>query len=334
MSPDLLLFENIPGGSVENLQGFRRGGLAPQLPDQVHLQFQTAPRLLGQVAVEAPVDQAEEAHDDQCQDDEVSRQDRVGYERVERLVGKELGVIERIPHLPAHRERREKHQRGGMKQKDRLVRIGGPRQPQHGGPDDPFEARPAGKAKSIRRFGIALGDGAQCAIEDLTGIGGGIEEQHDERPKPDRGERAEERVELFQAEEQEIGKEELDEERRAAKDEDEPFRAFADDPIVSALSHRHGGGQEEPGQQGDRAEKDVHDHARADQREMLAQRIAFSRQQPLANTDGAQPVILDGLPAAHVAALLWASPAAVAWPWDSLTISFSSAISDTRVKAR
>ena len=66
-----------------------RGGYhdPARLPQQVGAYPHPCAPLRGQVPVEAAVDQAEHRHDHQGEDDEIHRKDRVGYERVERLVG-------------------------------------------------------------------------------------------------------------------------------------------------------------------------------------------------------------------------------------------------------
>jgi hypothetical protein len=51
---------------------------------------------LRQVPIQAAIDQTEQADDDQGQQDEIDRQDGIGDERVEGLVGKEIGIVERV----------------------------------------------------------------------------------------------------------------------------------------------------------------------------------------------------------------------------------------------
>ncbi len=118
--------------------------------------------------VEAAIDQTEQADDAQGQEDEIEGKDRVRNEGIECLVGKEIGVIKRIAFLLPRRKAREKDERGGVEKKDRLVRIGGPGKPQHGGPCHPFEARPARHAVGVSRFDIAARNGLQCAVENLA----------------------------------------------------------------------------------------------------------------------------------------------------------------------
>ena len=100
--------------------------------------------LLWKMLVEGAIDQTEQADDDQGQNDEIRGQDGVGDKRVERLVRKVIGIIQRIAALLPSGKAREENQRGRVKQKDRLVRIGRPCQAQHGGPDDTREAGLAG----------------------------------------------------------------------------------------------------------------------------------------------------------------------------------------------
>src|SRR6056297_866136 len=285
--------------------GMRMSTSAMPSADHVHPQFQPAPCLLRQVAAEMAVDQPENPDDHQREQDEIACKDRVGHERVEGLVGEVIGVIERIAALLPGREAREEDQRRGVKEKDRLVGVGGPGEAQHGGPDDPAKPRHAGEAVSIGGLDIALGDGTQRAVEDFPGIGGGVEKEHDQRAEPCRGEGVEDRRDGFQGQEQEIGEKELDEERRAAKDEDEPFRRFAECRVLRALAKRHERGEEKPRQKGDHAEIDIPDHPRPNQGEMLAQRIAVAREQAFAVAERAEGIILNGLPATHAACLIW-----------------------------
>src|SRR6056297_266136 len=294
--------------------GMRMSTSAMPSADHVHPQFQPAPCLLWQVAVEVAVDQPENPDDDQREQDEIARKDRVGHEGVEGLVGEVIGVIKRVAALLPGRKAGEKDQCGGVKEKDRLVGIGGPGEAQHGGPDDPAKPGHPGEAICIGGLDIALGDRAQRAVEDFAGIGGGVEKEHDQRAEPCGGEGVEDRADGFQREEQEVGEEELNEERRAAKDEDEPFRRFAECRVLRALAKRHERGEEKPRQKRKHTEIDVPDHPRPDQGEMLAKRIALAREQTLTVTERAEGVVLNGLPATH-AVFLCASPPVVAWPW-------------------
>ena len=95
--------------------------------------------------------------------------------------------------------------------------------------------------------------------------------------------------------------------------------------LRACLGQRDGIGQKEAEDQGQKAEVEVPDHARADQRELLAEGEVGLRQQVLADPDGTQAVSLDGFPAGHAAAFRRASPPAVAWPWLSLRVSRADA---------
>jgi hypothetical protein len=199
------------------------------------------------VAVEARVDGAEDPDDEEREEHEIDRHDRVGDEGVERPVGEVVGVIERIAPLLEGGEGREEDERGGMEQEDRLVRVGGPGEPHRGGEGDAAELLPAGQAIGVGGLQIALGHGAERAVEDLGRIGGGVEPQHDQRPQPGAGEPAglgldrdtEEGEFDAQARQQDeglVGHEELDEERRAPEDEDEPFGGLAQGEVGEALA--------------------------------------------------------------------------------------------------
>ena len=265
---------------------------------------------------------------------EESGEDRVGHERVERLVREVACVVERVALLLRRREAGHEDQRGGVEQEDRLVRVGGPGEPQHRRPDDPPEPRQAGQTVGLGRLDVAARDRPERAVEDLGRIGSGVQEQHHGRTEPGRGEGVEDRVARLERQEEEVGEEELDEERRAPEDEDEPLRRLADPRAGRGLAHRHRGGKEEPGQQGDRAEVDVPDHPRADKRDLLTECEVRPRQQPLAVAEAAEGVLPDRVPAAHGRARRIASPPDVACPWVSRTISRSSTTSEIRVKPR
>jgi hypothetical protein len=113
------------------------------------------------------IDPAKAPNDHQRQQDEIEADDRVGDEGVEGFVGEIVGRIQRIAHLPERGEAGKEHQRGGVKQENRFVCIGGPAQPQHGRPLDTAELLPAGNAIGIGGLEITLRDRAQRAIENL-----------------------------------------------------------------------------------------------------------------------------------------------------------------------
>ena len=71
---------------------------------------------LREMPAQPPVHQPEDRDDGKRQQDEVEGEDRVGDERVERLVGNVVRVIERIAFLPPCREAGEEDQRRGMRQ--------------------------------------------------------------------------------------------------------------------------------------------------------------------------------------------------------------------------
>ena len=145
-----------------------------------------------------------------------------------------------------------------------------------------------------------------------------------------------EKVDAVRGQEHEgvVGHEELDEERRAAEDEDEPLRGLAEKPGPAVLGERQRRGHDEARGKREGAEVDVPDHARGDERELLAQRDVAARKQAFPVAEGAEAVVLDGLPAAHAAAFRRSSPAIVAWPRDSLRDRRSSAISESLVIRR
>ena len=174
----------------------------------------------------------------------------------------------------------------------------------------------------------------QRTVKNFARICGSVEKEHDQRPKPCRGEGGEESVFGLQRQKQEVTKEELDKERRATEDEDEPFRRFAKPRVRTGLADAKRCGKEEASQQGDNAKVDVPEHAGADQRELFAERETFARQQSLAIAKGPQTVVLNRLQTAHAPALRWASPPVVAWPRVSRFIRRSSEISEIRVKSR
>jgi hypothetical protein len=91
-----------------------------------------------------------------------------------------------------------------------------------------------------------------------------------------------------------VGHEELDEERRAAEDEDEPFGGLAQGEVGRGLGQRKGHGEEEAERKRERGEIDVPDHAGADQDDLFADADVGLRQQPLADADGAERVGLEG----------------------------------------
>ena len=69
------------------------------LPDQVHPQLDPLTRVGGQVPVQPLVDQPKPRDDDQGQQDEIPRQDRIRHKGVERLVCEIARIIKRIPPL-------------------------------------------------------------------------------------------------------------------------------------------------------------------------------------------------------------------------------------------
>ena len=101
--------------------------------------------LCRQVPVQSAVHHAKSRNDEQREADEIESKDRVRHKRVECLVGEIAGVIQRIAPLLPGREARKEHQRCGVEQKDRLIRVGGPGQPERGGPDDLAEPGPSGE---------------------------------------------------------------------------------------------------------------------------------------------------------------------------------------------
>jgi len=208
------------------------------------------------------------------------------------------------------------------------------REPQHGGPDNAAKPTCTGKAIGIGGFNIAFWHRLQRAVKDFGGICSGIEEEHHQRTRPCRGEGRQDRVDLFERKKQEIGKKELDEQRRAAEHKDEPQRGLADQRMFRCLGQRQPSGKHKTRQKGQSAKIDVPQHARADQHHLLAQREIGSRQQTLADPEGAQAVIGKSFPAAHAAAFRWASPPKVAWPRVRRRMMRSSTISEARVKAR
>jgi hypothetical protein len=134
-----------------------------------------------------------------------------------------------------------------MEEEDRLVRVGGPGEPHRRGEGDAAELLPAGQAIGVGGLEITLGHGAERAVEDLGRIGGGVEPQHDQRAEPCAGEPArlgldrdaeelEFDADAGQEDEGLVGHEELDEERRAPEDEDEPLRGFAKARLGEALA--------------------------------------------------------------------------------------------------
>ena len=90
---------------------------------------------------------------------------------------------------------------------------------------------------------------------------------------------------LLEAEKQEIGEKELNKQRRASEQEDEPFRQFADHDVLRGFADGQGCRKKEAGQQSDDAKIDIPQHARADQRDLLAERKIRARQQPFAEPD-------------------------------------------------
>src|SRR6056297_1960657 len=303
-------------------------------PDDLWPQPQTRPDLLWQVPVQIAVRKPEDADDREGEEDEIEGDDRIGDEGIECPVGEELGVVERVAALLPCGKAREEHERRRVEEKDRLVGIGGPGKAEHGGPGDALELGPPREAVGVSRLKIAARDRTERAVEDLSRIGGCVEEQHDERAEPGRRERIEGGADAFEAEEEEIGEEELDEERRSPEDEDEPFRRLPKPDLVRRLSERHRRGEEEARQKRERPEVDVPDHPRPDQGELLAQGVALTGQKPLADADGAQGVVGNGFPAAHAPARFIASPPKVACPCVSRRMMRSSTISLARVNAR
>jgi len=290
--------------------------------------------ILRQVPIEPRVRSPKDPDHNQGQKDEIGSEDRVGDERVECLIREIVRIVERVAALLSCRKASKEHQRCCVKQEDGFVCISGPAQAQHRGPSDPLEPAPPRQAIGIGRFDVAFGDGLQCAIEDFAGVGRGVQNQNDQRTPRRCGQRAEDGKDGFEFEEQEVGKEELDEEGRASEDENEPLGGFSGEAVRRSFSDSDSRGDHEPDQHGQYAEVDVPDHARADQCELLAQREVAARQQAFAIPYAAEGVVRDGLGATHAAAFRCASPAAVACPRVSRAMMRSNTTSETLVNKR
>ena len=157
------------------------------LSDQLWTQANFAAGVAWQVPVQPSVHKTEHTDQREGQKDEIKGDDRIGHKGVEGLVRKVIGVIERVTPLLERRKAGKEHQRRGVEQKDRLVGVGRPAKAQHGRPQDAAEPGKAGDAVSIGRLKITLGHGHQRAVENLGGIGGGVEKQHEQRPGPGLG---------------------------------------------------------------------------------------------------------------------------------------------------
>ena len=158
------------------------------LPDQIGTQANFTALGLWQVPVKARIDQTEDADDTKRQQDEITGKNWIGHEGVEGFVGKIAGVIERVAPLLPRWETAEKHQRRGVKQENRFVRIGGPSKAQRGRPDHPAKTRPARQTIGIGGLNIAFRDRLQSAVKNFARICSSVEEKHDQRPQPCRRE--------------------------------------------------------------------------------------------------------------------------------------------------
>ena len=86
---------------------------------------------------------------------------------------------------------------------------------------------------------------------------------------------------LFEAQKQEVAKEELDKERGAPEDENEPFGWLAEQRVGAGLADAHQGGKEEASDQCYGPEVDVPDHAGPNEGELVTQCEILARQQAL-----------------------------------------------------
>ena len=187
--------------------------VAPVLAGGGEANAKFAPSLLRQMSIEAAVDGAKDRDDAEGQQDEKPSQDRVGDEGIEGLIGEVIGIIKRVAALLPGGKAGKEYQSRGMEQKDRLVGIGGPGQPQHCRKGDAAKPGQSGQPIGCGGLNIAFGDRPQRAIEDLGGIGGGVEKEHDQGPQPSGGEGVEKCVLALKRQKQKISEEELDEKR-------------------------------------------------------------------------------------------------------------------------
>src|SRR5699024_3993654 len=99
------------------------GGVRPASADVLRTEEDASALGRRQMTVQPRVDPPEDEDDAERAEDEVGAGDRVGDEGVEGLFGEIAGVVERVPLLAPGREAGEEHQRRGVKEKDRLVRV-------------------------------------------------------------------------------------------------------------------------------------------------------------------------------------------------------------------
>ena len=232
-----------------------------------------------------------------------------------------------------------------MQQEDRLVRIGRPGKPQHRRPDNAPEGLPPVHAIGGGRLDIADRNGTKRTIENLAAVGRGVQEQHDQRAKPGTGQPAclhgdfdkaeiERHPHLWQDHEQLVGDKELDEEGRAAKQENEPGRRQTDERVRGVLADRQRHCEPEADGKRHGREIDVPDHPAADQHHLLAQREVALWKQPLADAEGPQAVCLNGLDTTHRPSIPRPLPASVPCPVLKRALSRASAISLNLVRPR
>ena len=134
--------------------------------------------------IQSPSHSRKDKDQNQREKDEIGGDDRVGDEGVERLIREVIGVIKRVTLLPPRWEAGKEHQRGCVKQEDRFVSIAFPRQTQHRRKDDPAEFGGGFHPNRVSGLDIASGDRLKRPMEDLRSIGGGVQEQNDQRAKP------------------------------------------------------------------------------------------------------------------------------------------------------
>jgi hypothetical protein len=171
--------------------------------------------------------------------------------------------------------------RRGMEQEHHLVGIGRPGQPDHMRPGNRAELLPAAHAVGARRLDLAARHGAQGAVEDLGGIGRGVEHQNegaDEQRvqhQPVDAERAPQRH--VERQRQRIEHEELDEQRRAAEAVDVAARQPVDQRIARRLAEGEQHREDEAERDGRESKIDVVDHRRREDGELGDQHLDHAR---------------------------------------------------------